>query len=145
MVKTFEPARVNSILKENKELILKLKQAEEDSMLKQMNHFRKRSQVANQKSKMDLDDLPYSPPNPTSTSALQNIRKPQVITNNRLHTPGLQRLIQAGDEDGLKVLRREIDDSRRRVRAAKKGSSVQEVSPNHDANFYLPDRANYFP
>jgi hypothetical protein len=40
---------------------------------------------------------------------------------------------------------REIDDSMRRVRAAKRGASVTTVSPSHGINFFLPDQRSYFP
>ena len=49
-----------------------------------------------------------------------------------------------GDEDGHKILRKEIDDSMRRVRAAKKGNAVAEVSPRHESCFYFPDQRKYF-
>ncbi len=67
------------------------------------------------------------------------------MTNNRLHTPGLQRIQQVGNEDGIKVLRQEIDDSMRRVRAAKRGQAIHEVSPEHGTRFYLPNHKEYFP
>ena len=61
------------------------------------------------------------------------------MLNNRLNTPGLRTLVQVGDEDGQKILRKEIDDSMKRVRAAKKGNAVAEVSPRHESSFYFPD------
>jgi len=51
-------------------------------------------------------------------SELRNVRHG---SNNRLNTPGLQRLVQVGDEDGHFYLKKEIDDSIKRVRAARKG------------------------
>jgi len=61
------------------------------------------------------------------------------VTSNRLNTPGLQRLIQVGDDDGISVLRKEINESKRRMLAAKKGAPVANVSPRHDTSFYFPD------
>lgn len=68
-----------------------------------------------------------------------------MITTNRLNTPGLQRLVQVGDEDGIGILRKEINDSIKRVRAAKKGALVTNVSPQHGTNFFFPNVREYFP
>ncbi len=76
---------------------------------------------------------------------LTKIKKPQVITTNRLNTPGLQRLIEVGDENGIGTLRKEIDDSMKRVRAARKGAFVSNFSPQHGTNFFFPNVRDYFP
>ena len=48
--------------------------------------------------------------------------------------------MQVGVDDGVGVLRREIDDSMMRVKAAKKGAPVIFSSPRHEASFYYPDQ-----
>ena len=42
-------------------------------------------------------------------------------------------------------MRKEIDDSIKRVKAAKKGALVNNVSPQHGTNFYFPNVRDYFP
>ena len=48
------------------------------------------------------------------------------------------------ETDGNYILRQEILDSIRRVKASKKGFTIQQISPPHDSNFYLPNRKEYF-
>ena len=50
-----------------------------------------------------------------------------------------------GDENGIDALRKEIDDSIKRVRAAKKGAFVSNFSPEHGTNFFFPNVRDYFP
>lgn len=50
-----------------------------------------------------------------------------------------------GDEDGIGILRKEINDSIKRVRAAKKGAFVTNVSPQHGTSFFFPNVREYFP
>ena len=42
-------------------------------------------------------------------------------------------------------MRKEIDDSIKRVRAAKKGAFVSNFSPEHGTNFFFPNVRDYFP
>ena len=49
-----------------------------------------------------------------------------------------------GDKDGCTTLRKEIDESVRRVRAAKKGQSISVLSPKHETSFFFPDQKKYF-
>ena len=80
MVNTYEPARVISIIKENKGLIQKLKESGEDQMLKMNYRFNKKTGRGNSTSVLSSD--------PGAHKDLTKI-KPQIITTNRLNTPGL--------------------------------------------------------
>lgn len=72
MVKTIEPSRVTEMLKDNKELIQKLKNAQEDYQHKQTN-IKKRGK--NNLDQLDLD------------TSLELLSKP--MANNRLNTPNM--------------------------------------------------------
>jgi hypothetical protein len=58
--------------------------------------------------------------------------------NERLNTPGLRKI--SGIPDGAFVLRSEISESLKRVKAAKYGTKLNQIMPNHSLDFYLPDK-----
>jgi len=93
MTNTYEPQRVNAILRDNRELIQKLKEAEEESIQKQNNfRFNKKPAHAKQAQSVSLPQA-RSPSNlspPRQIDQSYQFAKPQkVVTNNRLNTPGL--------------------------------------------------------
>ena len=131
MTKLGEASRVTNIIKDNKELIHKLNRAEEDAFTKQLK-LKKQQQQSGAKGKQATspskqDDEEVRPISPQYE--LKPYYKPRIEFNERIHTPNLQRLAEVGDDDGQTTLRREIDDSMRRVRAARKGQSIVSMSP----------------
>ena len=57
--------------------------------------------------------------------------------NNRINSPSLKRLMLL-ETDGNYILKQEIQDSMKRVKAAKKGFGLGAISPPHDPKFFLP-------
>lgn len=49
-----------------------------------------------------------------------------------------------GSVDGDIILRKELAESVNRIRAAKKGIKISQISPEHDSRYYLPEKEKYF-
>jgi len=47
-------------------------------------------------------------------------------------------------KDGAIMLKDEIEESKLRLKAAKYGHKVQEIAPEYDIEFYLPNKELYF-
>jgi hypothetical protein len=47
-------------------------------------------------------------------------------------------------KDARGVLKEEIMDSQLRLKAAKYGHKLEDIVPDHDHSFYLPDKTLYF-
>ena len=96
MTNTYEPQRVNAILRDNRELIQKLKEAEEESIQKQNNYrFNKKPAHAKQAHSVSLPQA-RSPANLSPPSHIDqsyhhqaSVKEQKLVTNNRLNTPGL--------------------------------------------------------
>jgi hypothetical protein len=58
--------------------------------------------------------------------------------NEKLNTPSMKRLAQV--TDGSTALKDEITESMLRMKAAKHGSRVKKLVPDHPIDFYLPER-----
>lgn len=58
----------------------------------------------------------------------------------RLNTPTLRMALAY---DSSQALKDEINESYMRVKAAKHGVKLTEIVPEHDINFYLPNKLNY--
>ena len=49
------------------------------------------------------------------------------------------------NKDAREVLQEEINESVLRLKQAKFGHSLQEIVPNHENAYYLPDKNKYIP
>lgn len=65
------------------------------------------------------------------------------FTNNRLMTPRMRKLTM--NKDAREMLQDEINESVLRLKQAKFGHSLYDIVPDHQNQFYLPDRHKYMP
>jgi hypothetical protein len=83
-----------------------LKEAEEESIEKKNNfRFNKKHQNHHHSVKHAPTSVSVPAANQENSVVDPLGRKPQVVTNNRLNTPGLQRIQEVGDQDGINILR----------------------------------------
>lgn len=70
----------------------------------------------------------------------ENVKEVQGerVNNQRLNTPSLKRM--ALINDGSQALKDEINESYLRVKAAKHGTKLNELVPEHGIKFYLPNK-----
>eukprot|EP00347_Sterkiella_histriomuscorum_P011953 403370464 len=66
----------------------------------------------------------------------------QSSTNQRLITPALKKLMNS--KDASVMLKEEIVESQLRLKAAKYGHKLDEIVPQYNHSFYLPDKQLYF-
>jgi hypothetical protein len=67
----------------------------------------------------------------------------EQFTNQRLLTPRMRKLMN--NKDAREVLQEEINESCLRLKQAKFGHKLIDIVPDHTNNYYLPDKASYFP
>lgn len=89
-------------------------------------------------------NLPESSLGSSRTDA-ENQKEAQVnrFANQRLYSPKLKQIIAKQDASG--ILKEEIGESFLRLKAAKFGHSIEEIAPQYDKSFYLPDKDKYRP
>eukprot|EP00347_Sterkiella_histriomuscorum_P005249 403357318 len=165
MTKTVEAGRVMNILKNNQDDLIKInsKQIESKGVgtLKSTFDTSKFSQMAGRSYRnsslvntSDLQAFKGGQQVDRLKSQDQKLDQSQIIQqsdnihfykgmNNRIHSPSLKRLIMT-ETDGNYILKQEILDSMKRVKAAKKGFNLNSITPFHEATFYLPNQKDYF-
>lgn len=73
----------------------------------------------------------------------EELKKRVKFSNQRLMTPRLRKM--AVNKDAREVLAEEVNESVLRLQKAKFGHKLSDIVPDHKKQFYLPDKASYFP
>lgn len=69
--------------------------------------------------------------------------KDEKFSNHRLLTPRLRQLM--ANKDARVMLHEEVQESALRLKKAKFGHKLSEIVPDHQRQFYLPDKSRYLP
>ena len=67
----------------------------------------------------------------------------EQFNNQRLLTPRMRKLMN--NKDARELLQEEINESVLRLKQAKFGHRLNDIIPDHNNSFYLPDKSNYLP
>ncbi|CDW76898.1 UNKNOWN [Stylonychia lemnae] len=160
MTRTVDAGRVMNILKDNKDEITRLKFPNSKAYEQERTNNQFKSVHRNHKQHGHHHDKSHSGAGGgyQSGAGVVNIsskigndighndnKDPKYFKgmNNRILSPSLKRLIMT-ETDGNYILKQEIQDSMKRVKAAKKGFGLYAISPRHDPSFFLPNKKDYF-
>lgn len=65
----------------------------------------------------------------------------EQASNQRLLTPRMRKMMQK--KDAAVMLKEEVGESLKRLKAAKFGHRISEIAPQYQNSFYLPDQDQY--